>query len=135
MGLEYEALVKWQTWVLVPRLANTNVTTCRWVFILKYNPDGTIHRHKARLVARGFSHTYGIDYKETFSPMVRLNSVRVILSLAVNQGWSLHQLDVSNAFLYGDLIEHVFMKQPTRYAVQGETTQVYHLHRAIYGLK
>ena len=103
MDLEYEELVKWQTWVLVPRLANTNVIVCRWVFTLKYNPYETIHWHKARLVARGFSLTYVMDYKETFCLMVCLNSVHIILSVAVNQGWYLHQLNVSNAFLYGDL--------------------------------
>ena len=117
MDLEYEALVKQRTWVLVPRPANTNVITCRWVFTLKYNPNGMIHRHKARLAARGFSQSYRIDYNETFSPVVRLNLVRIILSLVVNQGWSLHQLDVSNALLYGDLTKHVFMEQPPGYVV------------------
>ena len=99
MDLEYEALVKRRTCVLVPRLANTSVITCRWVFTLKYNPDRMSHRHKARLVAYEFSQTYGIDYKESFSPIIHLNSTRLIISLAMNQGWSLHQLDVSNAFL------------------------------------
>ena len=105
------------------------------MFTLKYNPNRTIHQHKARLVARGFSYTYGIDYKETFSPVVCLNSICTVISLVMNQGWSLHQLDVSNAFIYGDLTERVFMEQSPRYAVQGETTQVCHLHRALYGLK
>ena len=101
----------------------------------KYDLNGSIHRYKTRLVAHGFSQIYGIDYKETFSPVVRLNSIHIIVTLAVNQGWSLHQLDVSNAFLYGDPIECGFMEQPLGYVVQGETTQVCHLYRAMYGLK
>ena len=137
MDLEFEALNQRETWVLVPRPQHTNIVTCRWIFTMKYNSDGTINRHKARLVAHGFSQTYDVDYKETFSPVVRLNSVRILLSLAVNQGWSLHQLDVSNAFFYGELTEQVFMEQPPRYVHSGGggTDKVCHLHRAIYGLK
>ena len=105
MDHEVETLVFQGTWTLVPRPADANIVTCKGVFTIKYHPDGTIAHHKARLVARGFTQAYGIDYTETFSPVVRLNSVRVLLSLAVNQAWSLHQLDISNAFLYGDLEE------------------------------
>ena len=118
MDLEHEALIKQRPWVLAPQPANTNVITCRCVFTLKYNLDKTIHQHKALLVACGFSQTYVIDYKETFSPMVYLNSVCIILSLVVNHELSIHQLDVSNAFLYGVLTEHVFMEQSLGYAVQ-----------------
>ena len=127
MDQEYAALMERQTWKLVPRPRDTNIVTCRWIFTVKYNPDGTINRYKARLVARGFTQTYGIDYKETFSPVVRLNSIRVILSIAVNQGWTLHQLDVSNAFLYGELTDQVFMEQPPGYATSGSVDQVCHL--------
>ena len=115
MDHEVETLAFQGTWTLVPRPADANIVTCKGVFTIKYHPDGTISHHKARLVARGFTQVYGIDYTETFSPVVRLNSVRVLLSLAVNQAWSLHQLDISNAFLYGDLEEYVFMEQPLGY--------------------
>ena len=135
MDLEYCALVHRGTWDLVPRPTDVNIVTCKWVFTLKYYPDGTLARHKARLVARGFTQAHGIDYTETFSPVVRMNSIHVLLSLVVNLNWSLHQLDVSNAFLYGDLTEQVFMEQPLRYVAQGETSQVCLLRRAIYGLK
>ena len=84
MDLEYEALVKWWAWLLAPRPANTNVVTYRWVFTLKYNLNKMIHQRKAHLVARGFSKTYRIDYKDTFSLVVCLNSVHIILSLVVN---------------------------------------------------
>ena len=94
-----EALVSRRTWTLVPRLADANTIMFKWVFTLKYHLDSTIARHKAHLVARGFTQVYDIDYIETFSYVVRLPSVRVLLSLAVNQAWSLHQLDVFNTFL------------------------------------
>ena len=135
MDLEYYALVQRGTWDLVPRPTNANSVTCKWVFTLKYHPDGTVAHHKARLVARRFIQAHGMDYTKTFSPVVRMNSIRILLSLVVNLNWSLHQLDVSNAFLYGDLTEQVFMEQPPGYVAQGETSQVCLLHRAIYGLK
>ena len=115
MDVEYAAFIQRETWTLVPRPTAANVVSCKWVYSLKYNPDGSIARYKARLVARGFSQAYGLDYHETFSPVARLSSIRVILSIALDQSWSLHQLDVSNAFLYGDLDEQVFMEQPPGY--------------------
>ena len=135
IDLEYRALVHRGTWDLVPCPTDANIVTCKWVFTLKYHPDGIVAHHKARLVARGFTQAHGIDYTETFSPVVRMNSIRVLFSLVVNLNWSLHQLDVSNAFLYGDLTEKVFMEQSLRYVAQGETSQVCLLRHAIYGLK
>ena len=99
MDVEYAAFLQRETWQLVPRPSNINVVSCKWVYSLKYNPDGSIARYKARLVARGFSQAYGIDYTETFSPVPRLSSIHILFSVALNQAWSLHQLDVSNAFL------------------------------------
>ena len=90
--------------------------TCKWVFTLKYHPDDIVARHKARLVAREFTQAHGIDYIETFFPVVCMNSIRVLLSLVINLDWSLHQLDVFNAFLYGDLTKQVFMEQPPRFS-------------------
>ena len=135
MDLEYHALLHHGTWDLVPRPTDANIVTCKWVFTLKYHPDGTVARHKSRLVARGFTQDHGIDYTETFSLVVCMNSIHFLLSLVVNLNWSLHQLDVSNAFSYGDLVEIVFMEQPLGYISQGETSQVCLLHRAIYRLK
>ena len=115
MDHEVEALVSRGTWTLVPCLVDVNIVTCKWVFTIKSHPDGTIACRKARLVTRGFTQAFDIDYTETFSPIVHLNSVCALLSLAVNQAWSLHQLDVSNTFLYGDLEEQVFMEKPPWY--------------------
>ena len=84
----------------------------KWVFTIKYNADGSVERYKARLVTRGFTQTYGLDYEETFAPVAKLNIVRVLLSLAANLDWSLRQFDVKNAFLNGELEEEVFMEVP-----------------------
>ena len=81
------------------------VVGCRWVFTLKYRPDGSVDRYKARLVAKSYTQTYDIDYFEMFSLVARMNSIRILLSIDVNLSWSLFQMDVKNAFLYGDLQE------------------------------
>ena len=85
---------------------------CKWVFSIKYNADGSIQRYKVRLVAKGYSQAYGLDYRETFSPVAKLNTVTVLLSLVANLDWPLHQFDVKNTFLRGDLKEEVYMGIP-----------------------
>ncbi|CAL8990313.1 unnamed protein product, partial [Prunus brigantina] len=112
---EMKALEKNQTWTLetIPRGKKT--IGCRWVFTIKHNADGSIERYKARLVAKGYTQTYGIDYEETFAPVAKLNTVRVLLSLATNLDWPLHQFDVKNAFLHGELTEEVYMDIPPGY--------------------
>ncbi|PNX84014.1 putative copia-type protein, partial [Trifolium pratense] len=112
---EMNALQKNNTWCLVSLPKGKKTVGCRWVFSVKHKADGSIERYKARLVARGYTQTYGVDYQETFSPVAKLNTVRVLLSLAVNLDWPLHQFDVKNAFLYGDLEEEVYMDIPPGY--------------------
>lgn len=85
---------------------------CKWVFTVKYKADGSVERHKARLVAKGFTQTFGIDYNETFALVAKLNTVRILLSLATNLDWHLHQFDIKNAFLNGVLEDEVYMCQP-----------------------
>ncbi|KAH9751748.1 retrovirus-related pol polyprotein from transposon RE1 [Citrus sinensis] len=109
---EYEALQKNETWVLVPKESAGKIVGNKWVFRVKYNPDGSISKYKARLVAKGFHQTQGVDFFETFSPVVKQCTIRVILSLAVMHNWTVRQLDVNNAFLHGILTENVFMHQP-----------------------
>ena len=82
---------------------------CKWVFTVKYKANGTVEWYKACLVVKGFTQTYNIDYTETFAPVAKLNTIRVLLSLATNLDWPLHQFDIKNAFLNGELEEEVFM--------------------------
>jgi histone deacetylase 1/2 len=112
MDHEYQALLKNKTWHLVPPPSNANVIDCKWVYKIKRKPNGTIDRYKARLVAKGFKQRYGIDYEDTFSPVVKTATIRLVLSIAILRGWDLRQLDVQNAFLHGVLEKDVFMRQP-----------------------
>ncbi|GJV91120.1 ribonuclease H-like domain-containing protein [Tanacetum coccineum] len=100
---EYSALIKNRTWVLVPRPTDTNIVRCMWLFRYKYLADGTLSRYKARLVANGSTQLEDVDVDETFSPIVKPDTIQTVLSLAVSRHWPIHQLDVKNAFLHGDL--------------------------------
>ncbi|KAA0045534.1 putative mitochondrial protein [Cucumis melo var. makuwa] len=102
---EINALEKNKTLEIYALPKGHKTVGCKWVFSLKYKADGTLDRHKARLVAKGFTQTYGVDYSETFSPVAKMNIIRVMLSVAVKKDWPLCQLDVKNAFLNGDLVE------------------------------
>jgi hypothetical protein len=136
MNEEMKALQKNSTWDIVDLPKGKKPVGCRWVFTIKYKADGTIERCKARLVAKGYTQTYGIDYMETFSPVAKLNTVRIILSLAVNLDWPLHQFDVKNAFLHGTLQEEVYMELPPSCKQQTEgNKQVCRLRKSLYGLK
>ncbi|CAN1134237.1 Retrovirus-related Pol polyprotein from transposon TNT 1-94 [Linum perenne] len=105
---EFNALLHNKTWTLVPHPSHgKRIVGNKWVYRIKRHPDGTIARYKARLVAKGYHQTEGIDYTETFSPVIKPASVCLILSIALSQGWPIKQLDVSNAFLHGDLQETI----------------------------
>ena len=135
MDVEFFALHKNKTWRLVPPKQGKNIIDCKWVYKVKRKADGSIDRHKARLVAKGFKQRYGIDYEDTFSPVVKAATIRLILSIAVSNGWSLRQLDVQNAFLHGVLEEEVYMKQPPGYQDELHPNYVCKLDKALYGLK
>jgi histone deacetylase 1/2 len=135
MDSEYQALLRNRTWQLVPRPKGKNVIGCKWVYKVKRKADGSVDRYKAQLVAKGFKQRYGIDYEDTFSMVVKAATVRLILSIAVSNGWSLRQLDVKNAFLHGVLEEEVYMDQPPGYAAKHHPNFVCKLEKALYGLK
>jgi hypothetical protein len=135
MDEEYEALLKNNTWHLVPAGHGKNIIDCKWVYKVKRKADGTVDRYKACLVAKGFKQRYGIDYEDTFSPVVKAATIRLVLAIAVSRGWQLRQLDVKNAFLHGVLEEEVFMRQPPGYEESSKLGHVCKLDKALYGLK
>jgi histone deacetylase 1/2 len=123
MQAEFDALQANHTWTLVPLPSNRTSIGCKWVFRVKQNSDGTLNKYKARLVAKGFHQQHGFDFTETFSPVVKPVTIRIILTLAISQKWSLQQLDVNNAFLNGNLTEEVYMQQPQGFE-QGDPSLV-----------
>ncbi|RVW74918.1 Retrovirus-related Pol polyprotein from transposon TNT 1-94 [Vitis vinifera] len=132
---EVRALEKNGTWEITDLPRGKKPVGCKWIFTVKYKADGNVDRYKARLVAKGFTQSYGIDYQETFAPVAKLNTVRVLLSLAANLDWSLHQLDVKNAFLNGDLEEEVYMDIPAGLETTSNFNKVCRLRKSLYGLK
>ncbi|KAM0028505.1 putative RNA-directed DNA polymerase [Helianthus debilis subsp. tardiflorus] len=135
MEMEMEALVKNDTWEKCILPPGKKPVGCCWVFTIKHKPDGTIERYKARLVAKGYTQTYGIDYSETFSPVAKIDTIRVLFSVAANEGWPLHQFDVKNAFLHGELKEEVYMEAPPGFTGNFKTKEVCRLKKTLYGLK
>lgn len=132
---EYAAHIKNNTWTLVDLPEGRKAIDCRWVLKVKYNADGSVERHKARLVARGFSQEPGLDYEETFSPVAKYKSIRSLLAIANQLNLEVHQMDVSTAFLNGELEEEIYMTQPEGYVKEGEEELVCKLNKSIYGLK
>jgi hypothetical protein len=132
---EHNALLQNDTWTLVPKPSGANVVSGKWVFRHKYHSDGTLSRYKARWVVRGFSQEHGIDYDETFSPVVKPSTIRIVLSLAVSFHWPIHQLDVKNAFLHGHLSETVYCQRPLGFVDTSAPSSVCLLKKSLYGLK
>ena len=112
MREEMSALEKNKTWEIVERPKGKSIVDCKWIFTLKYKVDGSLERHKARLVAKEYTQTYGVDYQETFAQVAKMNTVRILLSLATHYNWQLLQYDFKNVFLHGDLDEEIYMNIP-----------------------
>ena len=135
MEEEFSALLQNNTWELVPRPSQGNIVTGKWIFKHKFRADGSLERYKARWVLRGFTQRPGIDFDETFSPVVKPATVRTMLSLALSHEWPVHQLDVKNAFLHGTLSETVFAAQPAGFEDPTHPGYVCRLNKSLYGLK
>uniref|UniRef100_A0A2N9I5S8 Uncharacterized protein n=1 Tax=Fagus sylvatica TaxID=28930 RepID=A0A2N9I5S8_FAGSY len=136
MQAEMNALQANQTWELVPLPAGEKTVGCKWVFTVKYMADSSVDRYKARLVAKGFTQVPGKDFGATFAPVAKLTSVRLLVSLAASHSWPLHQLDIKNAFLHGDLLETIYMDTPPGFRAEGEYAgKVCRLRKSLYGLK
>ncbi|WVZ25460.1 hypothetical protein V8G54_004004 [Vigna mungo] len=131
---EIHALEDNQTWTLVPLLTGKKALGSKWVYKIKRKSDGTIERFKARLVILGNHQVEGIDYMETFAPVAKMVTVRIVLAVAAAKNWELHQMDVHNAFLHGDLQEEVFMKLPLGFTIS-QPGMVCKLRKSLYGLK
>ena len=132
---EYGALLDNGTWELTQLPDGRKPIECKWIFKVKKGSDGGIQRFKARLVAKGYAQKYGVDYDETFAPVVRYSSIRTLLSLAIQNDMMIHQMDVPTAILNGTLEEEIYMHQPTGYVEPGKENLVCRLNKSLYGLK
>jgi len=132
MSEQLAALDRQATWDLVPLPLHTVPITSKWVFKVKTKSDGSIETDKARLVARGFQQTQGLDYDETFAPVAHMTTVRTLIAVASASSWSISQMDVKNVFLNGDLTKEVYMQPPP--GVVAPPGYVCRLHRALFGL-
>jgi hypothetical protein len=132
MEFELDTLMKMHVWEVTQPPANTNIVGSKWVYRYKYNPQGLIIKRRACLVAQGFTQVFGVDYEDTFSPVIHLSSLRLICALAARNNWSIHQMDIDSAYLNTYLDEPIYLKQLLSYS---EGNNVLLLKKALYGLK
>jgi hypothetical protein len=132
---EMDSIMSNGTWEVVDRPFGCKPVGCKWVFRKKLRPDDTIEKYKARLVAKGYTQKEGEDYFNTYSPVARLTTIRVLLFLAASHGLLVYEMDVKIAFLNGELEEEIYMDQPDRFVAKGQEGKVYKLLKSLYGLK
>lgn len=132
MGNEYKSLVDNKTWTITELPAGKRAIKSKWVFKTKFDVNGELIKHKARLVAKGFTQQHNIDYFETFAPVMRYNSIRMLLAFAAAQNLSIWQMDIVTAYLQGDVDAEIYMELPEGFE---KNNKVCKLHRSIYGLK
>ena len=128
---EIDSIIKNKTWIMVDLPIGAKAIGLKWVFKLKRNSDGSINKYKARLVAKGYVQQYGVDFEEVFAPVARIETIRLLISLAATNGWEVHHLDVKTAFLHGELKEIVYVSQPEGYKKKGQENKVYRLNKAL----
>lgn len=132
---ELKSIQRNKTWEMTNLPKGKNTISLKWIFKTKFLSDGRIQKHKARLVARGFTQQQGVDYEETLSPVARFETVRMILALAAQKQWKVYQFDVKSAFLNGDLHDEVYVDQPPGFEEASRPDKVFRLKKALYGLK
>jgi hypothetical protein len=135
MQQEMDSIERNRTWELVDLPAGHHPITLEWLFKLKKNEVRKVVKHKARLIARGFVQQEGIDYDDTFTPVARIESIRILLTLAAQEGWHVHYMDVKSAFLNDDFKEEVYVRQPPGFVVFRQECKVIQLHKALYGMR
>ena len=135
MEEELKSMKDNEVWDLVELPKGIKTIGCKWIFKTKHDSKGNVERYKARLVAKGYTQKEGIDYKEIFSPVSKKDSLRIVMALVAHFDLELHQMDVKNVFLNGDLHEEVYMDQPEGFQDKGKAHMVCKLKKSIYGLK
>ncbi|KAK4279046.1 hypothetical protein QN277_016809 [Acacia crassicarpa] len=132
---ETESIMSNHTWELVDLPPANKPLGPKWIFKKKMKVDGTIDKYKARLVVKGYRQREGLDYFDTYSPVTRITSIRMLIALAALNGLELHQMDVKTAFLNGELEEEIYLEQPEGFVVSGQERKVCRLIKSLYGLK
>ena len=132
---EIESILSNHTWELVDLPPGNKPLGLKWIFKRKMKDDGTIDKYKARLVVKGFRQKEGLDYFDTYSPVTRITSIRMLIALAAVYGLEIHQMDVKKAFLNGELEEEIYIEQPEGFVVPGKEKKVCKLIKSLYGLK
>ena len=135
MQAEMDSIVSVGTFELVPQPRNRKPIGCKWVYRIKQDSSGEISRYKARLVAQGFAQKPGIDFTETFAPVAKTNSIRLLLTFAAANNFEIHQVDVKSVFLNGELEETIYMRQPKGFTAKGKEDWVWQLNQTLYGLR
>ena len=130
---EIESIMHNHTWKLVDLPLGNKPLGCKWIFKKKMKPNGTVDRYKARLVAKGFKQKEGLDFFDTYSPVTRITSIRMLIAIAVLHNLEIHQMDVKIAFLNGELEEEIYMEQPERFVAPGQEKNVCKLIKSLYG--
>jgi hypothetical protein len=135
MAEEIKSIEDNNTWCLVTLPPGHRSIGLKWVYKVKKGPEGEIVKHKARLIAKGYVQWLGHDFDEVFAPVARIESVRLLLAIAAEEGWSVHHMDVKSVFLNGELQEEVYVTQPPGFVVRGQEGKVLRLDKALYGLR
>ena len=132
---EMDSIMSNHTWELVDLPKGSRPIGCKWVFRKKYHSNGTLNTYKARLVAKGFRQKEGVDYFDTYAPVAKTTTIRILFALASLNNLIVHQMDVKTAFLNGDLDEEIYMEQPEGFMLPGNEQKVCKLVKSLYGLK